>query len=108
VIVVSHAEGPMMRHLLTAAGLAAAMTGLAASAAAQTPPDGLVWLALNDINSGRVHEADPTDHPPLATEPPQGMIVAVDLSPDGRPDWLVDYGAAPEVRYCGTGGCRLR
>lgn len=98
----------MKREPLMAAGLALAVALAACPSAAQTPPEGIVWLALNDINAQRVHVDDPTAHPSLATEPPPGMISAVDLSPDGRPDWLIDYEATGEARWCGTGGCRKR
>ncbi len=94
-----------MRASMAGVGLALLLS-LAGPAAAQTPPDGIVWLALAEINGARVHADDPTRHPPLAAAPPSGMITAVDLSPDGRPDWLVDYEAAGDARWCGTGGCR--
>lgn len=97
----------MMRDSLAAAGLSLLLS-LAGPTAAQTPPEGIVWLALADINGARVHADDPTSHPPLAAAPPPGMITAIDLSPDGRPDWLVDYEAAGDARWCGTGGCRKR
>jgi len=75
---------------------------------AQTPepPAGLVWMALRDINENTFDRDDPTNRPPLVTVVPEGMIKAVDVTPDGRADWLVDYGPSGISAYCGTGGCR--
>src|SRR5690606_28981762 len=98
--------GSDRRAMLAAA--AALLTAAAAPAVAQTPPEGLVWLALRDINAAYFDPDDPTNRPPLATEPPPGMIRAVVVCDAGRPDWLIDYGRAGLARYCGTGGCRQR
>lgn len=76
-----------------------------APAAAQTPPEGLVWMVLRDLNDYGFDRDDPTNRPPLVTEAPEGMIRAVDVTHDGRTDWLVDYEASGNSSYCGTGGC---
>lgn len=90
--------------------LSSLLWGLAAAAAAQTPspPEGLVWMVLRDINEVGFDRGDPMNRPPLTTMPPDGMIQAVDVSPDGRADWLVDYQAAALTPFCGTGGCVKR
>ncbi len=90
--------------------IAATLAALAASAAAfgasaQTPPEGLVWMALNEINADHFDRDDPTNRPPLVTRVPDGMLRPVDVSPDGRTDWIVDFGAAGLSAFCGTGGC---
>ncbi|RZJ89126.1 MAG: hypothetical protein EON88_20305 [Brevundimonas sp.] len=90
-----------------------ALIALPAVAAAQepgpvAPPEGIVWMALRDINEIYFDADDPTDRPPLVTAAPQGMIRQVDISRDGRPDWLVDYEAAGQGAFCGTGGCLER
>lgn len=95
-------------RVLTGA-IAGLVLGLAATAVeAQTPPEGLVWMALRDINDASFDRDDPTNRPPLVTAPPEGMIRAVDVSQDGRPDWLVDYQPSGPNQYCGTGGCLQR
>lgn len=73
---------------------------------AQTPPDGLTWMVLRDINDSYFDPDDPTNRPPLTLQVPEGVITAVDVTHDGHTDWLVDYQAAEISRYCGTGGCR--
>ncbi len=90
-----------------AAGDAMQLAG-AAAGPEQTPPEGLSWIAVRDIN--RVYDDDdsPTDRPPLVSEPPEGMITAINISPDGQTDWLVDYTEAGSTQWCGTGGCRQR
>lgn len=90
-----------------AAGEAMQSAG-AAAAADQSPPEGLSWIAVRDIN--RVYDDDmsPTDRPPLVTEPPEGMITQIRISPDGRTDWRMDYSEAGANQWCGTGGCRQR
>ncbi|MFJ6024502.1 hypothetical protein ACIQC9_07905 [Brevundimonas sp. NPDC092305] len=88
----------------------AAMLALAACApaTAQTPPEGIVWVALRDINEYAFDEDDTTNRPPLAMEAPAGMLRAVDVSPDGKPDWLIDYQNSGLNGFCGTGGCLQR
>lgn len=73
---------------------------------AQTPPDGLTWMVLRDINEATFDRDDPTNRPPLVTQVPTGAIRAVDVTRDGRPDWRIDYEALGISAYCGTGGCR--
>lgn len=72
---------------------------------AQTPPEGLAWMVLRDINEYGFDRDDPTNRPPLVTEVPAGAIRAVDVTRDGHADWLVDYEAAEISSFCGTGGC---
>ncbi|MBX3476180.1 MAG: hypothetical protein KF910_01070 [Brevundimonas sp.] len=92
----------MRISVLAALGLLSLTPG---SAPAQTPPEGLVWMALRDINEYGFDRDDPTNRPPLVTRVPDGMIRAVDMTDDGHTDWLVDYEAAELSSYCGTGGC---
>jgi hypothetical protein len=89
--------GPLLVALLLLAA--------AAPANARTPPEGLVWMALNQINAAHFDRDDPTNRPPLVTRVPDGMLRPVDVSSDGRTDWIVDFGAAGLARFCGTGGC---
>lgn len=97
----------MSRHFsLVAIGLVAGV--LAEPSAAQSPPEGLVWMALRDINETYFDRDDPTNRPALATRPPVGMIRAVNVSRDGKPDWLVDYSKTDTSHFCGTGGCLQR
>lgn len=88
------------------AALALALTASPVMAQTPEPPAGLVWMVLRDINEQAFDRDDPTNRPPLTTAPPDGVIRAVDVTPDGRPDWLVDYGNAGISAFCGTGGCR--
>ena len=90
------------------AAVALAMAGQGTAAAQEHPPEGIIWMALRDINASYFDADDPTNRPPLVTVPPDGMIRALDISHDGRPDWLVDYKAAGLSAYCGTGGCLKR
>ncbi|MDP3801621.1 hypothetical protein [Brevundimonas sp.] len=93
-----------MRSIIaTLAALAA--VAAASGTRAQTPPEGLVWMALNEINAEYFDRDDPTNRPPLATRVPDDMLRPVDVSPDGRTDWIVDFAAARSSRFCGTGGC---
>lgn len=72
------------------------------------PPAALTWIAVRDINGVFDNDMNPTDRPPLTTEPPEGMIRSVDLNNDGDPDWRMDYADAGSPQWCGTGGCRQR
>jgi len=86
-----------------ALGLAALSASATLATAAPTPPDGIVWRVLEEINVFYFDIEDPTDRPPLVTEIPQGVLTPVDINADGRPDWLITW---PEsVAFCGTGGC---
>ena len=93
-----------MRAAVLASVLASAL-GAGSSVAAQTPPEGLVWMVLRDINEYGFDRDDPSNRPALIAQAPEGMIRAVDVTHDGRPDWLVDYEASGNSSYCGTGGC---
>lgn len=77
-------------------------------AQAQTPPEGLTWIALRDVNEARSNDREPTNRPPVAWAVPEGMIRAVDVSHDGVPDWLMDYAHEGTGQFCGTGGCLKR
>lgn len=80
-----------------------------AAAQAQTPPEGLAWIAVRDLNGVHDNDMEPLNRPPLLSEPPAGMIRAVpDLNGDGVADWLIDYEAAEQAHWCGTGGCLKR
>ena len=81
------------------------LLALAAPACAQTPPEGLVWMALNEINADSFDRNDPTNRPPLVERVPDGMLRPVDVSRDDVTDWIVDFGAAGLSSFCGTGGC---
>lgn len=76
----------------------------AAPATAQTPPEALTWMVLNEINSAYFDRTEPFNRPPLVTRVPDGVIRPVDVTHDGKPDWLVDY-TDSGLMYCGTGGC---
>ena len=76
----------------------------AAPATAQTPPDALIWMVLNEINGAYFDRTEPFNRPALVTRVPEGVIRPVDISHDGKPDWLVDY-TDSGLMYCGTGGC---
>ena len=95
---------------LFAASLAAVslMSGLSAFASARAaepePPEALTWMALKEINEAYFNRAEPMNRPALVTRLPDGMIRAVDVSRDGKPDWLVDYSGVG-TGFCGTGGC---
>lgn len=91
--------------ILTAAGCS---DGATAQSPEPTPPDGIEWVALRDINAYYFDPDDPTNRPPLATHAPEGMIRAVDVSRDGKPDWLIDYQVGELSSMCGTGGCLQR
>ena len=81
---------------------------LAGPAAAQTPPDGLTWIVLRDLNGTYDEDREPENRPPLVWSPPEGMLRPVEVNGDGAPDWLMDYEAAGQPSWCGTGGCLMR
>lgn len=76
----------------------------AAPATAQTPPEALTWMVLNEINGAYFDRTEPFNRPPLVTRVPDGVIRPVDVTHDDKPDWLVDY-TDSGLTYCGTGGC---
>lgn len=80
------------------------LLGAAAPASAQSPPATLTWMVLNEINSAYFDRTEPFNRPPLVTRVPDGVIRAVDVTHDGKPDWLIDY-TDSGLMYCGTGGC---
>lgn len=90
----------LMRPLkvLALAGLLIAGPGHAAEA--PSPPASIERAALK-----RLKKAGAT---PEAIAAAGGLFRPVRLSGSSRPDWIVDYGAAPTMRMCGTGGCRLQ
>lgn len=74
------------------------------AAAPQTPPEGFRWYVLDELNRFYLDVEDPTNRPPLVTEIPDGVLTAVEVNGDGRPDWLIRW---PEsTQFCGTGGCQ--
>lgn len=95
----------MISRLFAATAILALAGTVQAQSQAQSPPDGLVWMALNEINADYFDRDDPTNRPPLVTEVPEGMLRPVDVSPDGVADWIVDFSAAGLGDFCGTGGC---
>lgn len=93
-----------MNKILTTAALAVSAAMVAAVASAQTPPEALTWMVLNEINGAYFDRPEPFNRTPLVTRVPDGVIRPVDITPDGKPDWLVDY-TDSGLMYCGTGGC---
>ena len=88
----------------SAALSAVLLLAAAAPATAQTPPEALTWMVLNEINSAWFDRTEPFNRPPLVTRVPDGVIRPVDVTHDDKPDWLVDY-TDSGLMYCGTGGC---
>lgn len=68
------------------------------------PPEGIVWYVLSVLNRMNLDIEDPTNRPPVLHELPDGVLTAVDVSPDGKPDWLIVW--PEDAPFCGTGGCR--
>ena len=98
----------MSTRVRQAGGAALAGLWLALSplpALAQEPPAGFVWYVLDELNGVSFDIDDPTNRPALLTEPPSGVLMPVDVSRDGVPDWLIRWPQADP--FCGTGGCRL-
>lgn len=89
---------------LSPAFSAVLLLAAAAPATAQTPPDALTWMVLNEINGAYFDRTEPFNRPPLVTRVPDGVIRPVDITHDGKPDWLIDY-TDSGLMYCGTGGC---
>lgn len=78
--------------------------GITVPACAQTPPEGISWYVLNEINRFYLDVDDPTNRPDLVTAVPQGVLLPVEMNGDGRADWLINW---PEsAQFCSTGGCR--
>lgn len=97
-----------MTRIATAATIAfALLVGLGARTPV-SPPEGLVWMALSEINGFYDNPDDPTDRPPIINSVPAGMIIPVDVSQDGKTDWLLDFDKAGVSAFCGTGGCPKR
>lgn len=100
----------MINTAATALLLASTLAASAASAAlaqspAPTPPEGLTWYVLDQINEFDFDVEDPGNRQnSVMTEVPDGVIQAVSVNDDGKPDWLVRW---PEMfQFCGTGGCQ--
>lgn len=102
--------GSGWRSGVAAMVLAAAAPGMAtdghtqARVQAPEPPPGIVWYVLRELNDVYFDIGDPTNRPPLTTGVPEGVLVPVDVSPDGVADWLIQW--PDESWFCGTGGCR--
>jgi hypothetical protein len=92
-----------MRAIGIGLALACAWVG---AASAQTPPESLTWMVLNEINGAYFDRNEPLNHPDFVRRVPEGMIRAVDVTPDGQTDWLIDYERGEFSSWCGTGGCR--
>ena len=93
-----------MNKTLATAAIAVSVAMVAAVASAQTPPEALTWMVLNEINGAYFDRTEPFNRPALVTRVPAGVIRPIDISHDGKPDWLVDY-TDSGLMYCGTGGC---
>lgn len=89
---------------LAGAMIGLALSGAAVDARAQTPPEGLTWYVLDQLNGFGFDIDDPTNRPALITEAPEGVLVPVEANDDGRTDWLIAWPASSQ--FCGTGGCR--
>lgn len=101
-------EPALMTRIATVTTIAfAVLVGLGARAPV-SPPEGLVWMALSEINGFYDNPDDPTDRPPIIKRVPAGMIVPVNVSQDGKTDWLLDFDKAGVSAFCGTGGCPKR
>ncbi len=96
----------MRRLSISAALFLVAATGACAPVA--QPPEGLVWLALSEINEFYTDPDDPVNRPGVVRTVPKGMLSEVDISHDGKPDWLMDFDKAVIGAFCGTGGCPKR
>lgn len=76
----------------------------AAPIRAESPPATLTWMVLNEINGAYFDRTEPFNRPALVDRVPDGVIRSVDVSHDGKTDWLIDY-TDSGLMYCGTGGC---
>lgn len=77
--------------------------GSAQTAKAPPPPDGFVRYILDRLNSFSFDVEDPTNRPPPTIIVPDGVLTAIEVNSDGRPDWLIRWPEASQ--FCGTGGC---
>lgn len=84
--------------------MAEAMVALAVPVQAQTPPEGITWYVLNELNRLYLDLDDPTNRPPLETVVPDGVLVPVEINGDGQTEWLINWPEA--TQFCGTGGCQ--
>lgn len=98
----------MRRGWRISAVAAALATAIGVGANAQTPPEGLAWLAVREVNAAWDNDREPLNRPPVTWAAPEGMLRLVDVSRDGDADWLMDYLHAGSNHFCGTGGCRQR
>lgn len=73
-----------MKKTLTTAALAVGAAMIAAVATAQTPPETLTWMVLNEINGAYFDRTEPFNRPTLVTRVPDGVIRPVDVSHDGN------------------------
>ena len=69
-----------------------------------TPPAGLSWYVISQLNDFYNDPEDPTNRPLLLSKPPAGVVSAVDVNGDGVNDWAVRW--PDSTQFCGTGGCR--
>lgn len=105
------AKGVSMFRKIAAAAVVAVMTAGGAPAQEQAvqeqnrAPAGLDWYVISQLNGFYDDIDDPTNRPPLLTEPPAGVVRAVDVNGDGVNDWVVNWPQGGQ--FCGTGGCRF-
>lgn len=98
----------MITHLRTMLAISAASLILAACSTVPSgamPPPGLNWFVTSVLNGFYDDIDDPTNRPPLLTQPPAGIVRAVDINQDGVNDWIVEWPTSSQ--FCGTGGCRV-
>ena len=98
-------KGASMFKSLAAAGAVLMVSGCAMVAQTSAPPPGLSWYVISELNDFYDDPEDPTNRPPLVTQPPAGVVRAVDINADGVNDWLVEW--PDSTQFCGTGGCRF-
>jgi hypothetical protein len=95
----------MIRAVAIATGLALLLSGPAsAQAPSPQPPEGFTWYVLNQLNEFYFDIEDPANRPPVIHQVPDGVLVPVDVSKDGKADWLIAW--PMETQFCGTGGCQ--
>ena len=94
---------PALKTALAVSALALAVTSCAPTVSSGAP-EGLNWYVISQLNDFFNDIDDPTNRPTVVTQPPAGVVKAVDINGDGISDWLVQW---PEsTQFCGTGGCR--